>query len=288
MNTDKFTLAVADAFTDRPFSGNAAGIVLLDKAPFPKDEICIKLAAELKHSETAFIRIISDDEFALRFFTPVCEVALCGHATVASFTFLREKKLVTCGDKLVHTTAGDIRVTVMKDSVWLDMAEAKTNYTLTARESDELYSSFGLKPRKDTRGMVLKAVSVGLTDIMMPVCDLEELDSAVLDEKRITELSRYLNVTGVHMFCPTDDEYTAHCRNFAPLYGIPEECATGTSNGALLHYLSEYGVCSDAAFMQGEAMDRPSVIFAKKDGPVVRVGGNASILFTGTVILPEE
>lgn len=58
----------------------------------------------------------------------------------------------------------------------------------------------------------------------------------------MAELSRRQKVTGVHMFCLGDKTCTAWCSNFAPLYDIPEECATGTSNGALTYYLYRYGL----------------------------------------------
>ena len=87
------------------------------------------------------------------------------------------------------------------------------------------------------------------------------------------------------MFCLTEDGFTAHCRNFAPLYGIPEECATGTSNGALFHYLNGYGLVgpSPARFIQGESMGRPSVITARLENVTVRVGGPAAIVMEGSV-----
>ena len=274
-----------EAFTDRPLSGNAAGVIFLGSHAFPTAAACIGIAAELKHSETAFIRRLSPTEFEIKYFTPVCEAALCGHATIASFSYLRDIGACAAGDILVHTTAGDIRVTVEKDSVWLDMARAETLFEVDNKTCHELYSAFELPYRADVNGLVPKAVSVGLTDIMLPVNDLEELSAAKQNESLVSKISRRLDVTGVHMFCIAHDEYAAHCRNFAPLYGIPEECATGTSNGALFHYLSEYGVTgsSPVRFIQGESMGRPSIIKARLDGSKVRVGGSAYTLLTGRI-----
>lgn len=279
--------AIVDAFTEEAFSGNPAGVVFLGGDPFPEEERCIKLAAELRFSETAFIRQLTQTEYAVRYFTPVCEAALCGHATVASFSFLREKKLCGLGDMLVHTKSGDIRVTVERECVFLDMAEAKTLFSPDEDTCAELYSAYGLPPRSEVRGMAPKAVSVGLADIMLPVDSAKELAAARQDEAAVSEISRRLDVTGVHMFCLDGGEFAARCRNFAPLYGIPEECATGTSNGALFHYLYEYGLIgpSPVRFIQGEAMGRPSVITARLENKRVRVGGPAAIVITGTVKL---
>ena len=76
---------IADAFTNCPFSGNQAGVVLLGQADFPRDTLMRALAGELKHSETAFVRRTGERSFHVRFFTPVDEVDLCGHAAVAAF-----------------------------------------------------------------------------------------------------------------------------------------------------------------------------------------------------------
>ena len=70
-----------DAFTERPFAGNPAAVCLLDAAR--PERWMQEVAAEMNLSETAFVRPI-DDGFELRWFTPKIEVALCGHATLAS------------------------------------------------------------------------------------------------------------------------------------------------------------------------------------------------------------
>lgn len=84
-----------------------------------------------------------------------------------------------------------------------------------------------------------------------------------------------------------EDDYTAHVRDFAPLYGIPEESATGTANSALTHYLSVHGVipkAGDFTFIQGEAMGRPSVVATRisADGTIY-VGGTAAIVANGEI-----
>ena len=84
------------------------------------------------------------------------------------------------------------------------------------------------------------------------------------------------------MLCPSTPDAAAHCRNFAPLYAIPEEAATGTSNGALTYYLYRRGLTAAGAenrFVQGEKMGKPSEILSRLtdggDGVKVQVGGRA-------------
>ena len=85
---------VVDAFTDQPFGGNPAGVVLLESERFPEEKLMLQIAAELRYSETAFIRRHSDKEFTIRYFTPKAEVELCGHATIASFYLLHHCRVL--------------------------------------------------------------------------------------------------------------------------------------------------------------------------------------------------
>ena len=83
-----------DAFAQEPFGGNPAGVVLLNgNTPFPEDEIMRKIAAEMRYSETAFVQQNGPEEFTVRYFTPAAEVDLCGHATIAAFSVLREERI---------------------------------------------------------------------------------------------------------------------------------------------------------------------------------------------------
>ena len=87
----------------------------------------------------------------------------------------------------------------------------------------------------------------------------------------------------------TGDCYTAHVRNFAPLYGVDEESATGTANAALTHYLQRQGLIqqgSECSFLQGEKMGRPSVVetILRPDG-IVYVGGKCRIVANGELFV---
>ena len=80
-------MRIVDAFTDRPFAGNPAGVVLLDGDAFPDDTWLQEVAAEVNLSETAFAHPLPERagaDWALRWFTPATEVAMCGHATLAT------------------------------------------------------------------------------------------------------------------------------------------------------------------------------------------------------------
>lgn len=273
---------ILDAFTQIPFGGNAAGVVLLD-AEYPPEAEMKALAAKLGFSETAFVRPLSDGSVQLRYFTPTDEVELCGHATVASFHLLTLRGITQAGQSvLAHTKAADITVDIREDgSVWLDMAPPVELGELTDEDCAALYAMYGLT-EADAGGLRPAMVSSGLPDIMMPVKSRETLAALKPDMDAIAALSKKLDVTGVHVFTLGDGEVTAYVRNFAPLYGIDEEAATGTSNGALSFYLYRRGLLRPDRvnrFIQGEAMGRPSeiqsILYDKNGEVTVRVGGHA-------------
>lgn len=282
---------VADAFTAERFSGNQAGVVPLGEGPFPEEALMRALAGELKHSETAFVRRTGERSFHIRYFTPAEEVDLCGHATVAAFTTLRETGAVPVGSCALHTRSGDLEVTVEPDAVWMDMAPPVEGRTFPQEEQAELYAAYGLTMEDRPEGLEPQAVSTGLLDILLPVRDRAALDGAVQNEAEVCRLSERYGVVGVHMFClDRAADAAARCRNFAPLYAIPEEAATGTSNGALTFYLYRRGLAGSGTnrFIQGEKMGKPSEILSRlteADGAVrVRVGGRAVLTLRGEVL----
>lgn len=278
---------VMDSFSDRIFGGNQAGVVLADKALEPA--VMQQVAAELKHSETAFVWQTEEGN-RLRYFTPAGEVDLCGHATVAVFALLRRLGRIEDGTHKALTRAGALEIEVSGETVWMDMAPPKTLGILPEESWEELYGAYGLTLEDRPADLPPEIVSTGLADIMMPIRDHETLLRAVQDERTVTELSRRFDVTGVHMFCLGEE--AVYCSNFAPLYDIPEECATGTSNGALTYYLYERSLVKperENLFLQGEHMERPSRILSRltvQDGVVrVRIGGQSVMSLAGEMDL---
>ena len=270
---------VMDAFSAAVFGGNQAGVVLPDREL--SDPLMTQIACEFKHSETAFVNLNDDGSVSLKYFTPAGEVELCGHATIGSFALLRTIGKIGDGLHLAHTKAGDLTIEVQGETVWMDMAPPQLLRELTESEWPELYQAYGLTVADKPEGFVPKIVSTGLADIMLPVKDHATLMKAVQNAPAVTELSKRYDVTGVHMFCP-GDTCTAFCSNYAPLYDIPEECATGTSNGALTYYLYLQGVVEpqqENVFLQGEHMNRPSEIRSRLildgDKVTVKIGGRA-------------
>ena len=274
---------IVDAFTSQPFGGNPAGVVLLDGDSFPAEELMLQIAAELRYSETAFVKRDSDSQYTVRYFTSKTEVELCGHATIATFSLLYKLQLAK-GECICHTKAGDLNIRV-GEKVLMQMATPRIVDTIT--DSEEIYRAIGVTDYHST--LPVQIAYSGLPDIMIPLRDVSMLQSLKPDMEAITAITRKYDAVSFHVFAFAGDGHTAHVRDFAPLYDIPEESATGTANAALTHYLQQNGripSAGDFSFLQGEAMGRPSVVATRISGDgVIYVGGTATIVAKGDLMV---
>lgn len=256
--------------------GNPAGVVLLEAA-MPEDQM-LAIAKDMGYSETAFVQRKNADTFILRFFTPVDEVDLCGHATIASFELMKQLGLIAVGGYWQETKAGLLAIDVQESGVYMEMA-APSFHELV--DSDAAAAAFGIEAKALLPGFPVQCVNTGLKDIMLPVASLEVIQSMKPDFTSITALSKQYDAVGFHVFSlETVGVANAHARNFAPLFGIDEESATGTANGALTAYLRRYqpGCGAKLVFEQGYEMLAPSEIksYVLADGRVF-VGGMAIV-----------
>lgn len=274
---------VVDAFTKEKFSGNQAGVVLLGGGEdYPAETFMKQLACELKHSETVFVKQLEEKRFQLRYFTPTDEVNLCGHATIAAFSVMKEEGIIQEGRVKADTLAGELEVEWKGDLVWIDMAQPVLLREFNREESQEIYVAFGLTIEDAGESLLPKIINTGLNDIIVPIASKERLDSFMMNRENVMRLSQKYNVVGMHLFYyPNEEEITAYCRNVAPLFGIDEECATGTANAALTHYLNLEGLIEkdgEKIFIQGESMGRTSVIKScYKGNETIAIGGSAVV-----------
>lgn len=275
---------IVDAFTDHPFGGNTAGVVLLERDTFPTDNLMQAIAAELRYSETAFVRRDGDSRYTVRYFTPKGEVGLCGHATIATFSLLHQLGLAS-GPCQCKTLAGDLEVDAA-ERVMMQMASPRIVGTLGEEDTAEAYRAVGLEGYRPT--LPVQIAYSGLADVMLPMPSVEVLNALQPDMEAVSALTQRLDAVSIHPFALAEDSHTAHVRDFAPAYGVPEESATGTANAALTHYLATNGLISagDHSFLQGETMGRPSVVATQlsPDGSI-RVGGTAAIVAEGNLCL---
>lgn len=276
------TVYILHSFAKTKGGGNPAGVVL-DADDFTEKEMQ-RIAAKVGFSETAFVQKSEKASYKVRFFTPNEEVNLCGHATIAVFSLLANQGKIKVGNYTQETKAGILQVECRPDGTIFMSQSIPEFYEII--DKNEIADSLNISESLIVSHLPIQIVSTGLKDILIPVDNLGALFSIKPNFEMVAEISKKYGVVGYHVFTTeTRFNSTAHCRNFAPLYDIPEESATGTSNGALSCYLYKYGVfteneCRKLVFEQGYSMGKPSEILASlyiDNGTVkeVKVGGNA-------------
>jgi len=248
-----------NAFTETQVGGNPAGVVL--EADSYSEENMLETAKAVGYSETAFIMKSQKADFKIKYFTPSDEVDLCGHATIACFTVLLEEKVIQPGLYTIETKAGILPIDVNTNGV-IKMTQLKPK-SYESIPNDLIAKSLGLIS-SDLIGPS-QVYSTGLKDIMVHVKDKNALASITADYEAISNISKTYDSTGYHVFT-LDSDLTASCRNFAPLYAINEESATGSASGAVSGYILEHKLIDHSdglhhlIFEQGIEMELPSII----------------------------
>jgi len=271
-----------NAFAKTQEGGNPAGVVVNADALSEND--MKKIAGILGLSETAFVMNSAVADYRVRFFTPTEEVDLCGHATIGTFSTLLSIGYIKCGNYTQETKAGVLNVEVMEDSSIM-MNQTKPSFYEVV-EKKEIADSLNISVDDMNEKLPVMIVSTGIRDIIVPIRNMEVLNGINPDFEKVFEISKKFNTIGYHMFSLDSlNDSNAHCRNLAPLYGIPEESATGTSNGALACYLLKYNQiksehAKNLCFEQGYSMNMPSEIIVtlsveNNEIHEVRVGGKA-------------
>ena len=226
---------VVRGFSKAKSGGNRAGVVLDGIARSAAQKIHI--AKVLGYSETAFILESSVADLKLEYFTPTEEVPLCGHATIATFALLKAMGRLDKACYTIETKAGILNVNVADDG--MVMMQQNTPVYDAVLEVPRLTD--WIEEKIISTDLPIQIVSTGLKDILLPIYSEEDLRKWQPDLKKLANLCKEEGVVGMHAFALTKDSgITAVCRNFAPLYGIDEESATGTSNCALACYLYKY------------------------------------------------
>ncbi|MFI6939050.1 PhzF family phenazine biosynthesis protein [Streptomyces sp. NPDC050418] len=223
-------IRIVDAFTDRPFAGNPAGVVLLDS--FPGDDWLQNVALEVNHAETAFAHPLpagGGADWALRWFTPTTEVRMCGHATLATAHVLHSTGRAT-GTIRFATLSGVLTATVAPDgSLTLDFPTAP----LTPVDVPEgVEEALGAK--------ILAAFDTG-PDVGNPVMELADEQTVRALAPDIAALARTAE-RGIIATAAAQEPgggYDFVSRCFFPNSGIDEDPVTGSAHTALAPFWSE-------------------------------------------------
>ncbi|MEU5266689.1 PhzF family phenazine biosynthesis protein [Amycolatopsis sp. NPDC021455] len=243
---------IVDAFTDRAFAGNSAGVVLLDE---PADAAWMQaVAAEMKHAETAFVVTSGDGPKPLRWFTPAVEVALCGHATVAATHVLG-------GEQTYTTKSGELRAKAAGGWVELDFPSDPPRET-----GDDLSE---ILP-----GVEIEYTGRGVENLFAVVPDAKTVRSLVPDLAKLKD-----TWNGRLLVTAKGDDVDYVSRFFAPGVGIDEDPVTGSAHCVLSPYWS--GRLGTDELTGEQLSERGGVVRTRQDGDRVHLAGQAVTVVSG-------
>ncbi len=234
-------LRIVDAFTDRPFASNPAAVILLPSGPFPSDRWLGQVAAEVNLSETAFAHPLPDApdaDWALRWFTPTTEVAMCGHATLATAHVLHTTGAAT-GTIRFATRSGVLTATPTT-SAPTSTPSTSTAQRLGASAVTLDFPTAPLTPLETPHGTgaALGAAPLACYDTGPQVRDLlVELADEATARGLSPDLAAVARLPhrGVIVTAParTPGDYDFVSRFFGPASGIDEDPVTGSAHTAL-------------------------------------------------------
>ncbi|MFE3327880.1 PhzF family phenazine biosynthesis protein [Streptomyces sp. NPDC059176] len=224
-------IRIVDAFTDRPFGGNPAGVLLLDTDAFPDDGWLQDVAREVNLSETAFAHRLppsSGADWALRWFTPAAEVDMCGHATLATAHVLHTVGATT-GPVRFAARCGTLSATSHEDgTVTLDFPVSPLTPTTVPH---------GLAEALGTVPLAVLDTGEHIGDLLVELADEATVRGLAPDFRALASHAR----RGVIATAPAADPtrgYDFVSRGFFPNVGIDEDPVTGSAHTALAPFWS--------------------------------------------------
>jgi PhzF family phenazine biosynthesis protein len=259
-------IRTVDAFTNKPFSGNPAG-VLISEQPL-EESLMQKIANEMNHAETAFLYPI-DGGYKLRWFTPTVEAQLCGHATLATAHILFEEEFVSQNTVIKFQTAsGELTATKRGDFIELDFPAIKTE----KKEVDPLIP--------EAIGEKILNASYDVKGYWIVEVENEEIVRRINpDFKLLAKIEALVIVTGKS----STSKYDFVSRVFVPAWGIDEDPVTGAAHCALTVYWAQKLDKKELSAYQ--ASKRGGELKLRLEGDRVKLIGQAVATLKGKLLL---
>ena len=297
----KYQIKQVDAFTDRAFGGNPAGVVL--DAEGLSDGKMQNIAAEMNLSETAFILPSKIADFRIRWFTPKKEILFCGHATVASLHVLAEESMfgMKCNGKFsfkIETLIGILQVEVKKshDSIEIILQSPEINLINEKTDKEMLAEALNMNLNDiDDSYPVMRDKTAEYIYIVLK--KLSALKNINYNYDKLEAFSKEHLIKGFTLLTTEtfEEDSIVHSRFFTPFYGIKEDPVTGSAQGPLGVYLvlndivkmnnNEVEIISE----QGDIMGRPGRLIIKvieNDGDYTsKLIGKAVTVLNGQILL---
>lgn len=258
-NHKTIEVQILNAFIDKGKGGNPAGVVL--NADELTNDQKLKIASEIGLSETAFVSKSDSADFKLDFFTPNKQIAHCGHATIATFSYLSQLGKVKEKQTSKETIDGLRKIVIANDLAFME--QKAPVYTDLSERKKEILASLSLRKEDMMPEAPILKVNTGNSFFIIPVSNAEVLKNIQPNFDLISDLSEEFDLIGYYVFTTetNDSERDVSTRMFAPRYDIAEESATGMAAGPLACYLYDILKIEKQRFLiqQGTFMQQPSI-----------------------------
>ncbi len=256
----KLPIYQIDAFTNNIFQGNPAAVVVLDE--WIENKLMQKIAAENNLSETAFI-VKDEENYAIRWFTPVCEVDLCGHATLASAHLVLYHLETTRPKVTFSSKSGDLTVEIKDDLLSM-------NFPSVQSEKVDI-------PEELAEALKVKPAELYKSDDYMAVFNNEK---TIQDIEPDFELLKKTGARGIIVTAPGESvDFVS--RFFAPAVGINEDPVTGSAHTKLVPYWSKR--LGKKKLRAEQISKRGGRIICEELGDRVELSGNARTYLMGEI-----
>ncbi|MBI0581298.1 PhzF family phenazine biosynthesis protein [Neobacillus cucumis] len=287
----KINYSIVDVFSQGKYTGNQ--LAVFKNAGNLSGEEMQQIAKEVNYSETTFIlsNVKNNGGYDVRIFTPNEEVPFAGHPTLGTAYIIKNDILAEPTDKLMlNFKAGQIPVSfgLQEEVIWMKQNEPTFGQVL---EADKVAEVLNIDKEYINTKYPIQEVSTGLPVIIVPLTSLDAVKKVKINKEKYFELIEHTDAKAVLVFSPESyhSENDVNVRDFGDYYGIPEDAATGSSNGCLAGYLLKYRFFEkneiDLRVEQGYEMNRPSLLFLKAsdaEGEIsVSVGGRVEKIAQG-------
>ncbi len=257
-NTKRITVQILNAFVDNDKGGNPAGVVLDADELSNKNKL--EIAKKVGLSETAFVSKSKTEDFKLDFFTPNKQIAHCGHATVATFSYLKQLEILKENNSSKETIEGKREIKLIGDLAFMEQLPPK--YINVDHQENKILKSLGIHKTDLISNAPIQLVNTGNSFILIPVKDSNVLQNIDPDFDLISDISDTFDLIGFYVFSTNtiNPARDASSRMFGPRYNILEEAGTGMAAGPLACYLYDILKIKKDRFLiqQGEYMAPPS------------------------------
>ncbi|WP_312693750.1 PhzF family phenazine biosynthesis protein [Caproiciproducens sp.] len=254
---------IVDAFTSEHFKGNPAGICLLNE--WLEDETMQNIAFENNLAETAFL-MKEGDGYALRWFTPECEIDLCGHATLASAYILLNLVDRTRDKVIFHTRSGVL-------TVYKDQEKLRMNFPSRKPVAADI-------PNGLSKALGIPIVEAYRSRDLIVLVDREETVRNLAPDFEL--LKQYESFFGI-VVTARGDSCDFVSRYFAPNAGLPEDPVTGSSHSTLIPFWSER--LHKTEMFARQLSKRGGCLYCRDCGERVEISGEAKLYLSGEIEL---